>query len=174
MTTVRKGWAALLFGWVIVPLGADAGSEREVPVRSRVDAATDRPASPSTACAPSGSRCGRVDGDVLRFTGADGQATVPVPVPAGADRLVVSDHGWAAFVAPLGPWPAVHVVSPSGGVWPVSNVDLVHVPGRRPDGFVPPPVREGDLAFGPSGLVWTLPDGGLMRVPIPELSGAAP
>jgi hypothetical protein len=155
--------------WVLLPGLAEAGTAGDTPARPLVDDATDRPAPPSAACALEGARCGRIEGRELVVT--EGGQQVVVELPPGADRLALSDHGWAAFVAPSGPWPAVHVVSPAGLVWPVTNEELPLTPGRRPEGFVAPPVREGDLRFDRDGLVWTLPDGERVHVVVPELRG---
>lgn len=130
-----------------------------------VDAPTDAPAPESRACAPSGSPCVRVSGEQLRFH--DG---VVWTIPPGADRVAVSDDRWVAFVAPRRGWPAVHLLDPEGRLRPLTNVDLVRTPGRPPDGFVPPPVREGDLRIEADALSWTLPDGSDVRVDVAALA----
>jgi len=91
-------------------------------------------------------------------------------IPAGADRVAVVDDRWVAFVAPRHGWPSVHVLSPDGDVLAVTNLDLVRTPGRAPEGFVPPPVREGDLRIEGSAVAWTLPDGQDVRVEVPAMA----
>jgi len=91
-------------------------------------------------------------------------------IPAGADRVAVADDRWVAFVAPRHGWPSVHVLSPGGEVLAVTNLELVRTPGRAPEGFVPPPVREGDLRIEGSAVAWTMPDGKVVRVDVPAMA----
>lgn len=151
---------------VVLPVVAHGGTPRvPAPV---LDAPADAPAPESRGCAPSGSLCVRVSGEELLFS--DG---VVHGVPAGADRVAVADDRWVAFVAPRHGWPSVHVLSPAGEVLAVTNLDLVRTPGRAPEGFVPPPVREGDLRIEGSALAWTLPDGEEVRVEVPAMASRA-
>ena len=148
---------------VALPVVALGGTPRvSAPV---VDAPSDTPASPSHACAPSGRPCARVEGEALRFH--DG---VVHDIPVGVDRLVVAEDRWVAFVAPREGLPSVHVLSPAGEVKALTNLDLVRTPGRAPEGFVPPPVREGDLRLEGSAVAWTLPAGQEVRIEVPEMA----
>ncbi len=151
-----------------VPTPCLAGSPDSGEPAPLDDAPTDRVAAPSQACSASGRWCARVDGSWVQVVGPDGERRLAV---AGADRLAVRDDGWVAFVAPLEGWPSVHVCPRGGEVVPITNLALVRSPGRAPEGFQAPPVREGDLRFADGALTWTLPGGEVVSVALP---GEAP
>lgn len=78
------------------------------------------------------------------------------------DRLALSDDGrQLAWVASLDGLPALFTSPAEPGARPVplTNVGLQRRKGQAPDGFVPPPVHEGDLRFDGDDLHWDSPAG---------------
>jgi hypothetical protein len=74
-------------------------------------------------------------------------------------RLALGD-GVLAWVASGEGLPRVHVAPVDGASPPraLTNVGLQYVPGHRPDGFVPPPLRD-TLRFDGAWLRWDSAEG---------------
>jgi hypothetical protein len=95
---------------------------------------------------------------VLRCWDNAGRA-VTLMTAGHPDRLAIT-QGHVAWVASAGSLPHVFVAPYDGRSAPrmVTNAGIVYVPGRRPEGFVPPPLGDS-LRFDGPWLRWTSPEG---------------
>ncbi len=94
----------------------------------------------------------------LRCWGPSSQA-VTLMVGGRPGRLAMAE-GHVAWVASDGGLPHVFVAPAEGGAAPrmLTNVGLEYVPGRAPDGFMAPPLRD-TLRFDGDQLRWEAQDG---------------
>ena len=95
-------------------------------------------------------------------TPAAGGEDVLVLAEAGAhnERACFSPDGTrVAFVSDRTGLPSVFVVAASGGpAIQLTNVDVVRTAGRRPEGYIPPPVQ-GRLQWNETGITYLSPEG---------------
>lgn len=94
----------------------------------------------------------------LRCWDASGRA-VTLMVGGHPDRLAIT-AGQLAWVASAGSLPHVFTAPYDGRTASrmLTNVGVIYVPGRRPEGFVPPPLGES-LRFDGAWLRWTSAEG---------------
>jgi len=100
------------------------------------------------------------EGNALFLLDASGRLAEVVGAGAHNDRAAFSPDGTdIAFVSDRTGIPAVFVLHrASGDVEQLTNNDLRRVPGRAPDGYVPPPV-DGPLRWTDAGIAYDGPTG---------------
>ncbi|MCB9743584.1 MAG: hypothetical protein H6740_13370 [Alphaproteobacteria bacterium] len=83
------------------------------------------------------------------------------------DRVAISEDGeWIAWVSGASGVASVYAAPFEGApITQLTNVDLAHVPGQAPEGFVPPP-HQGPLRIEGHRVVWDSPEGP-QEVPLP-------